>query len=898
MVVARRLGGGGGGGPAGEKDPPAAARGGTGYQALRLHGAALFHWVLRMSAGQDSILQETEHRRFDTDRFVRHRLPWHRAPAVWTAGALTVGSLLAGLGAPLAVGIGFSLLMGGLALLPLRSLARSDRWGLWLGAAALLSGFVRVPMAVRHYTDNCILRHFYPDPERPDSDPVRVYGRVLGFPRRFPEGWQMTLWVERVEHRRKVLACPGRITVWIPAGPETSHGPERPPSPWFHGTRVEALGYWSPLLTYRNVGTYRPMALMARDLHGRFRLKQPTLIWVEQPGPAVFRWLHARRERLRVALARGEARPAGRARPLLQSLWLGDRGEMDPTLDRALRRTGLYHVLSISGLHVGLLAGTLAFLFLRVLPLPRRWAYGLMTIVLVGYGILVGLDAPVLRSVALVGLYLIGRGWFLPVHPMNLLAGLWCVLLLWRPLWLWDWGFQMTFGITAGLLMSIGLLLAGVTGRWRVPVGTLLTAWVAPLWSAPWTAGVFGWWTWTVVLWNLIAGPVVGVLVALGLGMSLWAGLPGSPAVLAGLIGALEPVLDAFVRAAFHPWNGHAVLPSPASFVGIGLLVLTAAVGSRALGSSQWRPVLRWTPWVVSLPLAYGMSRWPEGFSRPVPAGTVEVVLLDVGQGEAILVRDAEHVVLLDGGGRPGSRWDIGTYVVVPALQALGVRHVDALVLSHPHPDHYVGLRAVLEHFGPTRFYYPAGTEVPAWIRSSPVWSRVQAVPLAEGMEFSAGALAWRVLHPPSDYRHANVNETSLVLAVTYHGTRVLLTGDIERETEDRIARDYGPGLQAAVLKVAHHGSRTSTTPAFLKAVRPRWALCSTGMRNRFGFPHPEVVRRLHDGGVRLLCTGEVGQVRLVLSSEGRVMAETFRGRPSRGGSWGYTEFESRPETP
>ncbi|GBC84506.1 ComE operon protein 3 [bacterium HR11] len=826
------------------------------------------------------------------------RLPWHRAPAVWTAGALTLGCLLAGLGAPPVVGVALGLLMGGLALLPLQSLARSDRWGLWLGAAALIGGLVRVPTAVRQYADDCIVRSFYGDPERPNPDPVRVYGTVLGFPRRFPEGWQMTLWVERVEHRRKVLACPGRITVWIPAGPETSHGPERPPSPWFHGTRVEALGYWSPLLTYRNKGTYRPMAVMARGLHGRLQLKQPTLLWVERPGPAVFRWLHTRRERLRTALMSVEARPAGRARPLLQSLWLGDRGEMDPTLDRALRRTGLYHVLSISGLHVGLLAGALAFLFLRVLPLPRRWAYGLMTVVLVGYGTLVGLDAPVLRSVALVGLYLVGRGWFLPVHPMNLLAGLWCVLLLWRPLWLWDWGFQMTFGITAGLLMSVGPLLAGVTGRWRVPVGTLLTAWVAPLWSAPWTVGVFGWWTWPAVVWNLIAGPVVGVLVALGLGMSLWAGLPGSHLILTGLLRALEPVLDAFVRAAFHPWNGHAVLPGPASFIGIALLTLAAAVGGSALRSSGRGPFLRWTPWVVALPLAYGVGRLPEVFARPVPTGTVEVVLFDVGQGEAILVRDEAHAVLVDGGGLPGSRWDIGTSVVVPALQALGVRHVDALVLSHPHPDHYVGLRAVLEHFGPTRFYYPAGTEVPAWIRSSPVWSRVQAVPLTEGMAFSVGALAWRVLHPPQDYRPANVNEASLVLAVTYHDMRILMTGDIERGTEDRLAQAYGPSLQADVLKVAHHGSRTSTTPTFLEAVRPRWALCSAGARNRFGFPHPEVVRRLQEAGIRVLCTGEAGQVRLAISPEGRVTAETFRGRPPRGGSWGYTEFESRPETP
>ncbi|MCS7311659.1 MAG: DNA internalization-related competence protein ComEC/Rec2 [Acidobacteria bacterium] len=796
------------------------------------------------------------------------------------------------------ISVGLSLLMGGLALRPLWGLTRSDRWGLWLGAVALLGGFVRVPMAVRHYTDNCILRHFYSDLERPDPDPIRVYGKVLGFPRRFPEGWQMTLRVQRVEYRQEAFACPGHITLWIPTGPETSPGSEKPPSPWFHGTRVEALGYWSPLLTYRNAGTYRPMAVMARGLHGRLRLKQPTLIWVERPGPAVFRWLHARRERLQTALAQVEARPASRARPLLQSLWLGDRGEMDPTLDRALRRTGLYHILSISGLHVGLLAGTLAFFFLRVLALPRRWAYGLMTVVLVGYGILVGLDAPVLRSVALVGLYLVGRSWFLPVHPMNLLAGLWCVLLLWRPLWLWDWGFQMTFGITGGLLMSIGSLLAGVTGRGRVFVGTLLTAWVAPLWSAPWTVGVFGWWTWTAVLWNLIAGPVVGALVALGLGMSLGVGLPGSQAVLTGLIRVLEPMLDAFVRTAFHPWNGHAVLPSATGFVGISLLVLTVASMSRVLGLSGWRSALRWTLWIISLPLAYGIGRLPEVFKPPVQAGTVEVVLLDVGQGEAILVRDAERVVLLDGGGRPGSRWDIGTYVVVPALQALGVRHVDALVLSHPHPDHYVGLRAVLEHFGPTRFYYPVGTEVPVWIRSSPVWPRVEAIPLAESMDFSIGPLTWRVLHPPPDYQPPSVNEASLVLTVTYGGVRILLTGDIEKAAEGRLVRDYGPDLQATVLKVAHHGSQTSTTPAFLEAVRPRWALCSAGARNRFGFPHPEVVRRLQDADVRVLCTSETGQVRLLVLPSGQVTAETFRERPSRDGSWGYTESENRPEIP
>lgn len=823
----------------------------------------------------------------------RPLLPWHRAPALWTAGALTLGCLLAGLGVPTAVGVGLSLLLGGLALLPVPRWTPSDRWGLGLGAVALIGGLVRVPIALRQYADNCIVRSFYADPERPSPDPVRVYGTVLGFPRRFPEGWQMTLRVERLEHRRKTLACSGRIALWVPAGPEAKTSP-----PWFHGTRVEALGYWSPLLTYRNAGTYRPMAVMARGLHGRLRLKQPSLLWIERPGPAVFRWLHTRRERLRTALVAVETRPAGRTRPLLQSLWLGDRGEMDPTFDRALRRTGLYHVLSISGLHVGLLAGTLAFLLLRVLSLPRRWAYGLMTVVLGGYGILVGLDAPVLRSVALVGLYLVARGWFLPVHPLNLLAGLEAVLLLWRPLWLWDWGFQMTFGITAGLLMSVHPLLAGTTGRWRVLLGSLLTAWVAPLWSAPWTVGVFGWWTWTAVVWNLIAGPGVGVLVALGLGMSLGAGLPGTSLVLTGLTRVLDPCLDAFVRAAFYPWNGHAVLPGMVSSVGIALLVLAAALSGWTLRPSGPGGVFRWALWVIVLPLTYGIARLPEVVPPPVPAGAVEVVLLDVGQGEAVLVRNGGHTVLVDGGGLPGSRWDIGTYVVVPALQALGVRRVEALVLSHPHPDHYVGLRAVLEHFGPARFYYPAGTEVPDWIRSSPVWTRVEAIPLAEGMEFFIGALAVRVLHPPSGYRPVPINEASLVLVITHRHARALMTGDIERGTEDRLVRTYGPSLQATVLKVAHHGSRTSTTPAFLEAVRPRWALCSAGPRNRFGFPHPEVVRRLQDAGVRVLCTGEAGQVRWVVSPEGQVTVETFRERPSRGGSWGYTEFESRPETP
>ncbi len=807
-------------------------------------------------------------------------IPWYRWPAVWTGVWFTLGCLVRTVSVPtvgVIVAVCSVLILLGLEIRRFRHY----RIPILIAVLALNLGFLRTNTAVSRYMHNCVRTTFYRDWHDPVPDPVRWTGTVVGFARPSLNGWSLVVDVDTIEWRRRRRQCTGRVEVWVSVPQEATAPADRwglPPY-GYPGTRIAALGYWTPLVRYRNPGTFRPETRMARGIHGRFRVRHETLIRMLHPGPWYWRVLYRYRESIRHALYRNAAVETSPSSAvgigLLQAIWLGDRYGMPVELLQALRRWGIYHVVAISGLHVGLLALLLGLLFLRVCRIPPRVGASAIMVGLVGYAMMVGGQPSVVRATAIAVLYLIARYWFLPVHGLNLLAGLWTVLLLARPLWLWDVGFQMTFGITAGLLLAVPPLVRAVTG-WRAWVaGAVAVSLIAPLWSAPWVVGKFGGWSWVTAVANLVIAPWVGVLIAIGLLVPVLVRLPGGNLFVSGLIQGI----DRGVREGLYPlalrWNTQVpVATTVAHAVGIGLLIGAALV---------------WVAWARSrVPRRVHWIVWTTGYLAVTVLATVplpqrhrglDLVLLDVGQGEAILVRSAGATVLVDGGGITGSQWDIGTYVVVPALRAIGVNRVDAVVMTHPHPDHYIGLRAVMETYRVRRLYYPRGTWIPKWLRESPIWPKVRTVAVHEGMAWSTGPVHWRVLNPRIDDPQTNINEGSVVLAITYAGHRILLTGDIERRTEQRLAAEYDDALRADVLKLGHHGSRTSSIPAFVAQVRPRWAVCSAGWRNRYGVPHPDVLARLQRQGARVLCTHTAGMIEIHLTEDGHVRVRTFYGK-------------------
>jgi competence protein ComEC len=289
-----------------------------------------------------------------------------------------------------------------------------------------------------------------------------------------------------------------------------------------------------------------------------------------------------------------------------------------------------------------------------------------------------------------------------------------------------------------------------------------------------------------------------------------------------------------------------------------------------ALAGVAWLLAPRGVPWRVA-----GIALMVPAFVvlPPSPAaGTAWITALDVGQGLAVIVRTANRTLLYDAGPGFGSEADSGGRIVAPALRGAGVSRIDAMVLSHEDLDHIGGALTLLETFEVAALH----ASLPA---AHPLNTLAAARRCAAGDAWQWDGVRFEFLHPvPGAWKR---NDGSCVLRVEAAGSAVLLTGDIERAAEASLL-DRRLNLKSDVLLVPHHGSRTSSTAAFIDAVAPRWAVVTAGYRNRFGHPNAEVVRRYSDAGVSLLRTDRDGAITIILGDTNSLVRE----RAERGRYW------------
>ena len=613
-------------------------------------------------------------------------------------------------------------------------------------------------------------------------------------------------------------------------------------------------------------------------------------------GAAIWRWAARTQAAWASAIddAVGDRRDPGGA--ALRGIVTGDRGDVPDDLDRRWRATGIFHALSVSGLHLAVVAG-LAFALLCKLAAaspwggrirPARWAAPPALAIATAYTLITGAQIATVRALVVVAVALIARALDRPLRLVDAIGVAVIALVASQPSCVADPSFQLSFAAALALALRPHMSRPTTTTRARRAIDWIVRGATTSLWIAIVTAPITAYHFHQVAAGGVIGNLALTPLLEL---VALPAGLAGL--AIGGAVGARVLAAAAFVCGAVDAAAGvlaratplgHVAIASPALMA--ALVVLSLALCARAQRSR--RDALGW----LALCALWALGR------TPPPPGALRVTFMDVGQGDAAIVELPDgNVWLVDAGGLP-SRGDLASaaapgVAITRALEAYGHASVDLAVISHPHPDHYLGLAAlgvpVAELWTADESALPAAAPAPAKPSDLPSLSAI------------ARALGARVVHPPLGLARAeagvelhvwaprfrerdagsereaadpvrSVNDNSLVVELRFAGRSLLFTGDVEAEGEDALVA-AGVGRED-VVKVAHHGSPTSSTARFVAATRPALAVISCGVANTFGFPAPAVVARWTAAGARVARTDRDGAVVIAIAPTGELAVD------------------------
>lgn len=683
-----------------------------------------------------------------------------------------------------------------------------------------------------------------------EGQDIQLVGRVADLPWRRDDAAGFLMQVEQASLKGEPLSLPGRVRVsWYNTAPALP-----PCSRWQLTVRVRR-----PRGTINPGGSDSERSALERNIVavGYVREGDDNRL-LDNPAWCI--------NGLREAITRGIAARVGDAHDaaLLKAFSVGDTRDLTQHDWEVARANGIPHLIAISGFHVGVaalfgvgLARLVYLLFPRCgLRLPRPQALAALSLLAAGiYSALAGFGLPTVRTLLMIAVVAIARSLRRQTSgPQMLALALFAVLVL-DPLAILSAGFWLSFVGVAFLMLCMGTQGRGLRAfLHELSAGQL----VMTLSLLPLTVWFFGESSLVGALSNLIAVPFVSFVIV--------------PVTLVGMIllGACPPLAQPVFWCAaklshaqwwllerMATWPGaHWYLPE----VSAGALVL-ATLGAAWLFMPRGVP-MRWLSVWLFLPLL-----WPS--RPPLAPGAFQLWMLDVGQGLSVVVRTEHHALVYDAGARFPSEFDLGEAVVLPSVHALGIRRLDLLIASHADNDHAGGIPAVAAAFPDADRY--AG---------EPERMTIPMRGCEPGMAWSWDGVSIRVLHAAG--ASAPANDRSCVVLVEGRGGRVLLTGDMTSAVEPAVAAAMpdGPPL---VLSVPHHGSRTSSSVAFIRATAPVLALVSAGWRNRFHHPSSVVMQRYDDAGVPWLNTAASGAVQVDFPTDGPpVVRARWRLRQSR----------------
>jgi competence protein ComEC len=767
--------------------------------------------------------------------------------------------------------------------------------------------------------------------------PLRWHGVLRDEPARLPWGTGYEIELAGVDYQNQWMRALGGFRVSYSPHPDDSALPD------LHaGDAVTVIAQAKQPQVFRDEGAFDRRAYLAsQNIDLVATLRAPELLTGTAAARLPVSTVVARaRRRLRDEVDTLFARRPEVA-GILRAMLLGDRSFVDRDESTDFQRTGVFHVLVVAGLHVGALAFFLYWLG-RKLRLSRGWMVCFTLTLLLAYVAVIEQRPPVLRATLMAAIVVLGGYFYRRLDLLNSAAIAALILLIARPLAVRDSSFQLTFlaiASIAGLALPwleetvqpYAKALAGwrdvtrdaahepraaqfridlrAVASWlseRLPtplaapgefllirgIALSLRTWellvltmVLQIGMLPLMAREFHRIPLTAPIVNLVAVPLTGVVVPFGfvtLGSALL--LPAFGKVLAAPLSWITLLLLRWVQWFAHFPGGSYRIPGPPPWLFTTFFVLAAPLVLAMRLAHRWRPRIRWTLSSSLLACSALIALFP--FAPMRSAGKLEVTVLDVGQGDSlVVVTPLGRTLLIDGGGAFGgfsgeikkqTIVDPGEEAVSTYLWSRGYQRLDVVALTHAHQDHLGGLTAVLENFRVGKLWI--GREV-----ASPALAHLELLAAQKNISLEHetrgehfnwdgvdGEIFWPEISSAGAAPGAKNND-SLVLRLHYGDRTILLPGDAEKEAEhEMLAESDETALRADVLKVGHHGSKNSTTEDFLAAVQPQVAIISAGEDNPYGHPSQELLQRLETAGVRVLRTDHDGAVHVL--TDGRTL--------------------------
>ncbi len=717
--------------------------------------------------------------------------------------------------------------------------------------AVIFAALLRYELATQVFPANHIIHFLDSNKEK------KVIGRVVGFPHHKSNRTEVEVEIKELLSSNYRNSTRGKVLVrfW-----RLNLMPD-------YGDQLQIIGEILEPRGERNPGEFNyKKFLAANGIYGIINISKAENITI-QPSrqKSILHFIYVIKKKFYRSL---NELYQGKAQSIIKALLLGERGEISPELNHAFARCGVIHALAISGLHIGYIA----IIFFVLFSLLRFNYMARIIAVLISvffYDLLIGFEPPIVRASLMLAIFLLGRLFQRPTDILNVISTAAIIILLINPAELFQASFQLSFAAILSIVYLYGRLkimfdnlpfFAKFTrSKLGEYIGTLfIVSLAAQLGTLPITAYYFGRIPLAAFMLNLLVIPLVGIIIALGFAILIFS-LVSMP--IAGLYATTNMLCLDFLIRVIERIGQHRFSALEISQVGLIFLFfyyLMVWIGLN-LDKELYRKALAYTIVIGAIVLLWkpiaSSQRW------------MQVIFFDIGQGDAALVTFPQGKNILIDAGPKLENFDAGKFFILPFLKREGIHRLDNVVLSHSDNDHIGGMASIFRNIKVARVYdnglYQQSAICSTYqlvIDSLQIQHEIiQAGDRLEGLK-DGGVY---VLHPGKAFRDQfkdDINNCSVVVKIVYGNRSFLFPGDIENLAESVLLK-YRELLQSDVLKIAHHGSNSSSTLEWLKLVKPKFAVISAGRNNRYNFPDSLVLNRLNQLRITTIRTDLNGAV-------------------------------------